>query len=355
MKQILATFCALIFTLGPSIQAQEIEIDGANDTEFRSLLQDWLEGDEKTALTSLAGLAQNDHIAAQIFLGQLSNYAPHTLLDLSRDERLALRAPKEGRKLGKSWLVKAQDRHPFAWALANTYHEENYREALTYFMNHGETYMQGHGFIKLLNKTDWATMFHFAQKGQVNEALKPWVAFYLRSSALLQQHQSTDDIIPGGANGPLAQEYALIDAPTFSDTEQEFVSWGRPSNFLSGHKDGKHPTYPASILQDAPLHQRLMHLAQTDVRLAPVRDLCERVCPEEPISCTIALKAYVLGYTQFWHETHSPIEAFISTSDHRASARYTKDMRHRLLRSNRSPEESRPLSLCFANYLQAAD
>ena len=117
MKSIFPALVALLFAC--ALPAKAVEIPGQNSPAFQVVLQDWLDGKDRTALAQLAELARQDNRAAQIFLARLAEEThlhAHVTGSLPRAERIALlRQP--GGLSGKSWLKAAQVDVPLAVAL----------------------------------------------------------------------------------------------------------------------------------------------------------------------------------------------------------------------------------------------
>lgn len=351
MLRMLKLLFAFTFSVGLAswaLSAEDVSIEGSSDPAFRELMTTWLLGYDEAALNGLAELAHEDHLAAQIFLGQITGVARHTsdhiLLGLDRSERQALTAKDDGSRFGIRWLRVAQDRHPLAWSLANYGHVERYQKALEYFLEHGEVFMQATVLPRLVSQGQHQAVLNYASKGQINEFYKPIVATFIRVSLFLGYP------IPGGPEGPLVQEYASTEDIT-SKRQLEFTFWGRPKGISRESEDGKQAAYVEAILRDAALLGRLEKYAQSDIRLKPALELCSRICPGDAVSCTVALKAHIFVYSRFWSSSHSPVEALLATSDYRDSARYPADMRRLLLQSEHNPSDVQPLDACFAHYL----
>ncbi|EFL90113.1 hypothetical protein [Ahrensia sp. R2A130] len=352
--KIVNLFFLLVFTvLSSNVWASEdrLPIADADDPNFQQVLEVWLNGNDSAALNELAKMANEDHLAAQIFLGQIVGRASHTsrdLLDgLGRDDRRAITRKNDGSRRGKSWLWVAEDRHPLAWALVNVQQPETLVQALSYLLDHDEKFPQWRGINSLINWQEMDSLFRFAAEGKIDEIYRPWVAMYIRGKLLLGKP------VPGGPNGALVQEYAKIGDVYTSPAEHEFLFWGRPPKILFDLSKGVYPGYPESLVDNASLFNRLQGISLSDVRMKPLLGLCKRICPKSAAACTVALKAHQHSFGRTLSRTHSPVEALVSTSKYRASVRFPADIRRVLSDSKQDPEALRPVDACFADFLLA--
>ncbi|WP_299943974.1 hypothetical protein [uncultured Ruegeria sp.] len=106
--------------LSPIAALPEVpSLRGEDAPEFKEAVQEWLDGDDLTALQKLSGQAQHGNTAAQILLASIAlrgNMHKHVSVDLPRNERIALFRRPKGLS-GQSWLVEASESEPLAVAL----------------------------------------------------------------------------------------------------------------------------------------------------------------------------------------------------------------------------------------------
>lgn len=337
---------ALVAAGGFAAQAKTVQVDGANDATFRDSIQQWLNGEDLVALTRLATMANDGNLAAQIFMGVVTNgVAPHTssqlLLHMSQEQRRLLSRFTTGENAGKSWLEVAQDRHPLAKAYRDFDDNRLYQKAFDYLFAHGERFLASEAHTRYINQGGFRTALRGAEKGHYDSVSKPWLAAAVRNAAML------------GLSKPSAKLREMFDGveDAFSDTGREFHFWGRPYDAIFDPNTRKRIGYPDTILSDPALHNRLRGLVVYDPRMAPVRQLCDSICPNSASGCGIALRAHISSYDRFWNKSRSPIEAFISTKDYRKSARFTGDMRRLMASEPQTPSAVAPLSVCFSDYM----
>ncbi|KIC36468.1 hypothetical protein RA27_22215 [Ruegeria sp. ANG-R] len=109
-------FCLSVFATATSAQPV---IPGSADPEFVEAVDEWLEGNEIEALSSMSTLARMGHVPAKILLSRIADtdwLSAHIAEKLSRTERIELFREPRGLS-GRDWLASASEDSELANAL----------------------------------------------------------------------------------------------------------------------------------------------------------------------------------------------------------------------------------------------
>ena len=109
---------ALWFCAAPALAADK-SLEGADDPQFLTAVETYLEGEDVAALRSLSAMANDGNVAAQLLLGRIANTVFSPGWDtLSREEQRALSRDMSGGGFGRTWTFRAEEAgNEFALAL----------------------------------------------------------------------------------------------------------------------------------------------------------------------------------------------------------------------------------------------
>jgi hypothetical protein len=343
----LSRFIIFLVALGSlPIVAQKSAIAGADDPEFQTLVDLWLDGKDKVALDGMADLANDSHLAAQLFLGVITNgVANHTssrlLLRLPQSQRNHITRLANGPHAGKPWLMAAREHHPLAQAYLDYKDQWKYKPAFDQLFTHNEWFLAYDAHVAYMNLGGLNTVLRGADRSHYDVVSKPWVAPFVQRAAQLGLPKPS---------AKLLAEYAKVGDANYG-TEHEFYYWGRSEDTHIDPQTKRAENYPRVILRRPALHNRLRGYVVHDPRMAPVRQLCDQICPNSSSSCGIALRAHMRSYDKFWNKSRSPINALVGTARYRKSVRFPRDMRALLSLEPTTPSAVAPLSVCFSDFM----
>lgn len=337
------TIAVVLALLAIPVHAEVAVIEGVDDDQFQELLTVWLSGKGEVALHGMAELANDDNLAAQIFIGQTSDahISGHIFETLDRHARHAITHKDDGSLFGKRWLRVAAKRHPLAKALIELSSIETMDAAFAYLQTHDEHYRMASTLGILLFQGYFDAVFTAAENGWVEKISE--FSVFSSIAVLTFQGEPTKEM-----QIRIERLYPNLNLTESTPEFAEFAMWGRPVGSFGGKNL---MGYPESLLADRDLYERLENYTVNDERMEAARFLCNHVCPESLPTCGSALKAHQFAYTRYWERNYSPVEALVSTERYRASDRFVLDMRRLLLQTKQAPEAIRPIDACFADFL----
>lgn len=315
MSRFLALCIAGMLSVYGHASLQAASLKGLEDHEFQSALHDWLDGNDREALQSLASLARAENRAAQVFLGQVESKLwlySHVADDLSRKERIELlRNP--GGLSGKSWLASAASDTPLAQHFLDANMPYRNPETAKALFAQGEL----DAALPLIARASTAGDFVGALELALTEQAMPYSSGFVHNVVReLPQLVDSDLVSLNDPRMPAIQ--SRIDRLPNSDPSGELL-WGNGAG-LMGFQIGS-----LSQAQLRSMGDTLMNVPE----LRPIAKIVRRHCPgwTPEALATLQIASYGRPLTLI---TFSPVDSILPTTEYRKSARFEADMLRRM-------------------------
>jgi len=319
----------ILMVSGVAANSEDRKIAGSDAPEYNKAVSQWLDGEDKAALISLAELARQDNRAAQILLASIAvngNLHAHVTSKLSRNERIALLRIPEGLS-GKSWLTAAEQSEPLATALLQARKIGSKAPAIRTLIEFGEMQTALIAAQSMLYQGE-ANALIAALQGLENRL--PAEAEVILAWARNQSADSTQGSYAGSAR---------IGTLQFADLQYATseLAWEAPS--------------PGQVIDGSDWYQAAIDNAENITSWRPIRNLCEKSCAETVNNCTVT------GASLLWQAgpfpMRSPIEALIPNDQYWQSARIEADITRKIPNLNRFENSlDGNMNACFVRTMQ---
>lgn len=300
----LLTVLLLAFLAGPL----RAEIAGEEDPAFGAALEQWLAGEDAEALAGFAALARGGNAAAQVFLGQIEPAAYlHSQVTggLQRKERIAL-LRQEGGLSGRSWLQAAAETTPLARALLDSREASARGGAVAPLRAAGEV----RALLPVLSGE--------ANRGEIGTVAEALLDPMLRPYSGYVAQIAVQTLRYGPASGERPSPEVALDLRDRVEFASDKVGEGdrmlyffRPEELAGEVPGGIDDT--ARIVAAVPV-------------LAPLRAVCERLCPESSARCTMALAHAGAPSGNSAMALLSPVESLLTSERYRRAPRFADDL-----------------------------
>lgn len=315
MSRFLALCIAGILSVSGHASLQGASLNGLDNPEFQSALDDWLEGNDREALRSLASLARAENRAAQVFLGQVESKPwlhSHVTDDLDREERIELlRNP--GGLSGKSWLASAASNTLLAQHFLDASMPYRSPETAKALFAQGEL----DAALPLIARASTAGDFVGALELALTEQAVPYSSGFVRYVVReLPQLVDSDLVSLNDPRMPAIQ--SRMDRLPNSDPGGELL-WGNGAGLMG---------FQIRSLSQAQLRSMGDTLMKVP-ELQPLTQIVREYCPEETSEALATLQIASYG-RPLTHITFSPVATILPTAEYRKSARFEADMLRRM-------------------------
>ncbi|WP_085909041.1 hypothetical protein [Kiloniella majae] len=305
MKKILIALFVLASVIRNSAHA--VELDGANDPQFKAAIESWLDDDDKTSLPILAKLAKTGNVAARLTLSgierlHIQSVSPYFKSLTRKEQRSLMRAG--GGLSGTSWLnIEAERGHQLAFALLRVQAPNINQILIRKLIDLGERETASRQIPRIINSLKSEQIFDLADDHFVPKERRHRV---WQTAAFKGNQKYIDEANRALRNGdPLA----LMGSPN------------RTKN--ADFKKHQNAIYFGAITEEAISEEYKKGLKKwfvTSTELKPVSQLCNVECPKQMESCTAMAYKLINGYHNVTnHDT--PLESVISQADFINSAK----------------------------------
>ncbi len=320
-------FLSLLFVSGP-LASETRKLSGSDAPEFSAAVSAWLNGEDLTALKSLAQLSREGNSAAQILLASIAsrrNMIAHVTSDLPRKDRIALLRIPTGLS-GKSWLTEAQNEEPLAAALLQVNRVGEEAPAIASLIEFGEP------------RTALLAAESMLYQGQARELIDvlqglddqlPEEAEFLLTWALTQ---AADPVVRRyGGSARIPRSYFRINRIDISN-----IVWAPPET-----KD---------FFEDKAIRDAVVRLSGKVDSWTPIRQFCDRNCASSVGTCT-ALGANMMIQGPF--PLSSPLESVIPNTLYWGSPRIEGDLARAVRDMSAAGRHLSEVDACFVGAMEA--
>ncbi len=323
MQLVIALFVLLFTTI--LAEAESTKIIGSSSPNFLKAKQDWLNGEDLSALKQLSLLAHNGNLAAQILLAQIASrglFHSHVTRDLTRNERIELLRFPKGLS-GQTWLINASQKNKLAMALLLVNDENHASTFVVDLVNWGEKHSALIGANKVFSNGQGDKLIqHFADRSViVPENIRVLNDWYSQSSNIGMQSRKVTPITY------LHKKVAWGDFE-FSTWELEWVA---PA--------------PEILLNQLGTRETTILASPKIESWKPMYQFCKQNCTESVKACTTVGMSVLSGLGP--NPIRSPLESVISNEQYLASRRVTADLVRSLPNLRRSPDYLDEIDSCL--------
>ena len=344
----------LILSLASFAQAQ------TDDPQFQRAITAWLQDGDAQALPLLSDLAKSGNEDAMILLGVLSRQAgalsPY-LRSLSKTQRTAL-LRAEGGLSGQSWLSKTVDQAAFATAILNSTRADKRNIALRYLLNNKASALAIDPLLATAGDGDLTAIETFVNHKNFPQHLRMQMLANLPNDATSEFAEENWDIGLQALNDETLQGF-LFARRLHKDGTFRGLRWQRNVGLILQVGEAatraddafddfgdKYPgKLPAALREQ--LYQRAGGIIMSDPTLAPIAQLCQARCPNEPTLCARAVFSVIGGYNGYTR-IHTPIERYIPTEAFTQSPRFAAQIKRQATTLGLAAHNRKPISQCAA-------
>ncbi|MEX0283374.1 MAG: hypothetical protein AB3N23_02070 [Paracoccaceae bacterium] len=306
------------------------EIEGANDPVFAQAVQTWLNGEDLTALKTLAQLSHDGNPAAQILLAEIASRGhlhTHTTYMMARKDRVALLRFPMGVS-GRSWLTFAQQREPLARALLQSRQTDAQAASIAALVELGEP--------MAALRVGWHMLAREEAPALLNVMAGIEAGLPEQATLLLGTAHDQFQALYGPSN---------MMAPSNRPTLEDDVHWRLGLVAF--------PPTPLSLVENEASRERAMALSDDVVAWTPIRRFCEAHCADSMQTCTTVGAAALLSASPYL--LSSPSERLIPNDTYWSSPRMTADLARQTENVRSWPEDSRFRQIDSCYFASMAD
>jgi len=316
MKIFLSVFLLVIqmIAVAPVLSAEPTATtEGAGSEEFRSALGKWLDGNDRDALESLAGLARKGNTAAQILLARIASNGylhRHLTRKMPRSESISLLRKPKGLS-GQSWMDVAKKTSPVAIAFSQMRRPDGRADAIRALLAYGETTAA----MRLVS-----ALLDYGQSQDVIDILTSYENVPRSASLLLATAFEMKDY---PYTGP-ASSGGINKSWEFESVAKKYGNQISIIDYLTWQ-----PIPPVPLVEDPVARDYGIKYSIQVPALKPLVNFCSKRCKNSVQTCVAVGASLAFGLPPF--PFSSPAESLVSNKRYWASARIDQDIARRLL------------------------